>query len=455
MENKSIKRVIAESTFLLSASSLFTKVLWLATSLIVLKILTVREFGIVELMFSVTAMMSIFSLPGLYGIVLNDVGLEKKNGNYNNIRYLLKQYFMYLFIPSIVAWIVMFFGADIITIRFSTLAGNLIRIMSFSFFVSPFWAVAQVLLMVESRFSAIALHQLAMAFSKFVFVAVLAFLDSLTVSWVLIAHVAMDYIGLIVVVPSIYFVIKNFGRSEEQVSISLWNIIIKHGKWAIFASYINDSTKSFRLWVIKMMLGTEAVGLYAAAFGMMSQIRTILPLQKILSSIIPQYDVKTSTFNKLVVKGIKYNLIGSLFLCVVASVFVPVLIYILLPQYIPSIFLFEIMLISMLPVSVGGVLSIVFYALKKQKNLFWANIIRLLSTMVLLPVLIMFFGLYGAAFELTTASLVFVFERLRVIKQELPNIIFSWNSLFKYDKLDLLIVSNIYSRFKNRFFINK
>ncbi len=452
MNNKSVKRIVAEGAFMLSVSSVLTKALWLLISLLVLHFLTVKEFGMVELIFSATSMLSIFSLPGVYNIVLNDIGIEKRNKNYANMYALLRQYFIYIFITNFTAWAIMFFGADLITEKFSSLAGGLIRIMSFSFIVSPFWGISQVLLMMESRFGYISLHQLSMAVSKLFFIVFFISTGGLTVTNVIFSHVVMDYVGMVVVIPTVYFLIgkiKKQKRDENKYAdISLLNILLKHGKWAIFATYLNDFNKSFRLWVIKLMIGTEAVGLYSAAFGFLTQVRTLLPLQRILSSMIPQYDIDSSIFSKLLIKGIKYNIFGNIVIMLLSSISMPIIVFILLPQYKASIILFELMLFSMLPISVGGILSIVFFVLKKQRNLFFANILRLISTMVFLPLLIIFFGLYGAAFELTTASFVFMFERIRMFKKEMPNLRLSLSDVVSYDSLDRKILNSFLSKIK-------
>ncbi len=450
--HKSIKRVVAEGAFWLSGASIVTRIIWLLTSLIVLDALTVREFGIVELMFSVTASLSIFSLPGMYNIVLTDVGVENGNKRYDNVRILLKQYFIYLLISSVFAWAIMFFGSDFITLKFSTLAGNLIKIMAFSFLIGPFWAVSQVLLMLHSKFTAVAIHQLVMAFSKLMIIVGLLYTHKLSIAGVLVAHVAMDYVAFLVIFPTVMSSLFSLKKGGVGGKVSLLKIIAKHGKWAIFGAYLNDLTKTFRLWLMKIMIGTEAVGLYSAALGIFSQIRSVLPLQKILSSIIPQHNSNSVVFNKLVMKGIKYNFLGTFLFGLLAALFVPVLIFTLLPHYIPAIILFEIMLISMLPISVGGILSIVFFAIRKQDSLFFANALRFLITVLSLPFLIFFFGLNGAAFELTVAGLFFVFIRIKMLKKDLPNVTLSLNTLMSYDELDKQILSVALTKIKSKFF---
>jgi len=268
----------------------------------------------------------------------------------------------------------------------------------------------------------------------------------MNVMGVIMTYVLTDLVGLLPFVPAVFSAYAGLRGGGDRGRMSLWSVIRKHGKWAIAQGYMHHLVQGGRIWFIKLILGTEAVGLFSAAYGMYQHVVGTMPLKLVLSSIIPQHDPHSVIFRKLVVKGVKYNVLGTGVLALIGAVLVPVLIMVLLPEYMAAILLFELMLLSMLPAAVSGVFTVIFYALRQQKSVFWANLAVTLVAFVSLPIFLAVFGIYGVAFELVLTTTLFALERYGRTRAVLPDVELPWRAFFTYDEFDRTIVRKLLQR---------
>ena len=81
--------------FAWSTSALFVgKIIAFANIFIILAHLSVYEYGLVELTFSIVATVNLFLLPGLVSTITADLGVERGRGNWGNVKALFFEFFI-------------------------------------------------------------------------------------------------------------------------------------------------------------------------------------------------------------------------------------------------------------------------------------------------------------------------------------------------------------------------
>ena len=72
---KSLSTKIGEGLFFFISNALLLKAIGLISIFLILRQLTVYEYGVSELVFSVVALMNLFLLPGIGDLLLAEIGI--------------------------------------------------------------------------------------------------------------------------------------------------------------------------------------------------------------------------------------------------------------------------------------------------------------------------------------------------------------------------------------------
>lgn len=441
----SLFRIVSEGTFWISASTLIVKVVSLAAVFIILKRLGVAEYGTLELVLSVTSLMSIFLLPGLDMLVVADMGSEKGRGEYSKARNILSAYLVLQLILSILAWALVFFGASYFA-RFYGVPAHYIQLIAFTFLLAPFRSAYGILFRVNLRFFLLSLLTFLEECAKLTILASLFFFTDFRIAGVLMAIVGAQFAALLMLTPQ--FLSGWFGLvggANTLVKLVWWELLLGHGKWSVLSTYVGNLGKAVRLWIIQRTLGAEAVGVYAVALGLIGHTIALAPLYSVVTPILPQFVHDQERFTKLLNKAMKYQFIAYLGVGLVAVVAFPPVVQWLFPDYSAAMPLFQIMLIGLIPVAFISVFTPAFFALKLQKSLFVSMIFKTVVSILLTYGLAVFFGIWGLAYEYTLTSLIYGFERMRSLRRHVPDIRINPHHIATFDEDDRLLLRRAFS----------
>ncbi|NQV93134.1 oligosaccharide flippase family protein [Candidatus Kaiserbacteria bacterium] len=445
-----ISHTIGKGTFWFSSSGIALKVVSLTSTFFILSNLSVYEYGLVVLVLSIVPIFSIFLLPGLGDVVIADMGLEKSRNNLGKMKAIFNNYIAIQFLLAFMAWVIVFFGADIIAEFYKGQVGLLLKILSFSFFLSPFRSALGALFNVYLKFFSQSLYIFLEEFFKLGFLIFFFFVLKLSTDGVILATVLSQTLALLVLAPFCLQVYKSFSHAKAE-PMPLFSSIHFHGKWSVLTSYLATFGKKGRLWIIKFMLGTEVVGLYAVAEGLFGHASSFVPINKVITPILPQYVDQKERFRKIILKSIKYQVTSYVLIGVVAFLGIPYLISLVFPNYISSIILSQVILIALLPTGVAVVLNPVFFALKAQKQLFITTVARVIVMLILTPIFILLFGIMGVIYELILTTVFVMFIRYYSLKKLLPTLAFNLKEFFSIDADDYMIFNTLAQPIK-RFF---
>jgi O-antigen/teichoic acid export membrane protein len=447
--DKTITRAMSEGAVWLSSGAVLLKLIALINILYILRNLSVYEYGLVELVLSIVPLFGPFLVPGLSGAVLADIGVERGKGNMPGAKLIIDNFFKLQFVLCIVAWAIVFFGANVIAQFYPEHISQFFRIVSFTFLIAPFRSIFALFFSVNLKFFQQSVFSLVEEFSKFVFMVIFFSIFASNSLGLLLAIVCSQVVAVLIMSPSFWKLYRMLPEPTEQKPF--WSLFYDHGKWSIFSSYLGTLGQNAQLWIIKFMLGTEAVGLFAVAQGFIGHLMSLMPLTKILSSLMPQYIGDERRFFRLMSSGIKYQLLGSIVVATVAFFVGPIFISLVVPKYLLSMDLFKILLLSLPIVSLVSVFNNVFFVFKKQKDFFFANAIyKTGATVLFVPLLIHFFGINGAAYTGVLVALLFLIERYRVVRKILPQFRIVWRELYRFDEYDSVILNHLFLMFRIR-----
>lgn len=451
MSKKTLTRTIGEGVLWFSSGNMFLKAVGFTTTFFVLRYLSVYEYGLITLVLSVVPIFGIFLLPGLSDVIIADMGVEKGKNNIGKLKNLFSSYVILQFILALLAWALIFFGSEIIARFYQGQVSSLLKIISFSFLVVPIRSAFGTVFSVYYKFATHSIYLFLEEFFKLILILLAFFVLDMRAEGVILASVLSQIIAIFVIFPIFMNTYKEFSQVRVDNPEPFWKVIKFHRKWSVFNAYFGRSHTKFRLWIIKFLLGTEVVAIYSVAESLIGHSVSPISLGRVLKPVIAQYTHQKEQFLRIVHKAIKYQFISFLIMGVLAFLLFPHIIIWLFPNYVSSMSLFKIMLLALIPIGIMSISPTVFLALKKQKNLFFINIGKIVISLSILPILIAVFGLNGVAYEFVLTALIFGILRYRMLKKLLPDFRLRFYDFIKVDDYDRLILKKVFSAFKRTF----
>lgn len=421
-----------------STSTILIKVVGIIYIVLVLAHLSVYEYGLVELLISIPPLLGILSFPGLEQVLVADIGRERSRGGSTAMKYLLESYMVLRLPLAILAWALIFFSAGYLEQFYNQAIADMVRVLSFTFLLSPLRSMYMLTFSVSLAYQYTSLFRACEEVGKLIVVAVCLLLLDMSATAVIIGYVSADVIGLVCLfVPFLRMRHEVFGpfRITGGWKDPLYTLR-HHGKWSVFGTYLNIFGQNIRPWLIKFFLGTNAVGIYAVAFGMFQNTMSLMPVSQVVSPLIPQYIDKKNRLYRLLDSSIKYHLFSSVIAGLVMIVAMPILIHYFFPHYSDSYLLFVAILATAIPFALSSVFQAVFTALKAQRNLFNASVLRLISVVTVLPIALLVFGLYGIAVEIFVTTALYSYNRYRKLHDLLPEYQFNFKGFITITETD-------------------
>lgn len=149
--------------------------------------------------------------------------------------------------------------------------------------------------------------------------------------------------------------------------------------------------------IIPVILSFSILGHYAFALQTMSILNLF---SNIIFKFILPYDASGKTNTKIKL----FTIIGSIGLAISGIILTPILLPILLPQYIESIVAIQIMSITVIPASITFILTSKFLGMEKSRYVLISRLISLTLISLCMIILGMFFKLIGLALAYLIAN---------------------------------------------------
>ena len=435
---QSIVAKIVEGTVWSSGSGVAVKIIGLLTTVTIIRILSVPEYGLYQLTLAAYGILAAFFFAGFDQVVLTDLMLAKSGGDSLRFKRLFSEFVSVKLMVGVALFLVTLLGANLADAIYGENIAFLVRIIAFLFPIVAFERILNMLLNINLSFRAMSLFTFIGEAAKLGLVLFFTFVVGFGVQGIIFAIVGASAIALFSFVPygvRLYQPLAKMKALSGRMLMS--EAFFSYGKWAIGARYLNDLQRNIRPWLIKSFLPTEAVGIYAIAENLYGQAISLVPLGTVLTPIVSQTIHERNRIKNLVYYSAKHGTIFFLILAVLPALAVPWLVGLLFPQHINSIPLFYVILLIMPPVGFVSVLTAVFYAQRQQKAHFVITLLVLLITLLVGSILVRELGVIGMAVEFTISAYFFNILRAWYLFRINPDLRFPLLCLFKWDHKDL------------------
>lgn len=416
----SLLRTVGKGIAWTVVGTVINKVLVLANVLIILHHLTVFNYGVAELVFSVVSVASIILLPGLTATIAADMGVERARGNTARMKALFLQYVLLVGVLATLAFSLLYFGSAIVA-AFSgnDSIQNYIQIIAWTLLISPLRSISQMLANVHIRFIDQAVYSTLEEVAKTIALVLFFYGFGMGIEGLLYSVVASQLVAVVCFVPRTISGYLYFGTAVAEGQYRFWHLLGSHRKWSILAGYVGNITQNLQLWIIKLFLGTEAVGLFAFALGIYSNVFSLLPFSSVFASLAPRYIEKQQQFIGLIRSSVKAQFLSALVLIVATFVGLPILMFIL-PKYLPAMPLTLVIIFAIIPTATTAVVTSTFAILKEQFSFFLTQLVKLLLTVTVMPLSVTLFGIIGIGIGSLIINSSSSIERYVRLKSKLP-----------------------------------
>lgn len=433
----SIVRTIGEGFAWNASAVAVLKIISFGNLFLILSQLTVYEYGLTELTMSIASVFGLFLLPGLTAIVTADLGVERARHNPGAMKSLFLEYITVSMALGVVAWAVLFFGSSLVAHwTGNELIDRFFKIVSFLFLTGPLRTASTMLATVMIRFRDLSLFSVAEESVKGLFLLLFFFVFDRGADGLLMAIVGAQVIVVIMFFPRTLSAFREFSHAPPEESRPLWHILREHRKWGVLATYIGTTGTSVRLFVIKFMLGTEAVGIYSFAVGFLNQLSGLLPLGPVVGPLIPKYIDRPADLLRLLRASLRLQIGVAIFLIVGSIIVVPFVVTTWFTHYTSSIPVFFLLIPALLPLGMMSLYSPIFLALKEQRSQTVSALFKFTVDVISLPLLILGLGLAGTGVHSVVVATATAAERYWRLSRLFPSLVLRLSDLWHVDPLE-------------------
>ncbi len=423
-------------------ANVLTKVFVFVNVIFILKYLTIYEYGVYKLVFSIYVVLGGMLLGSLDGLVLNEVSCFLSNKELEKAKRLLGEFLLVKVCLSVIAFLILFLGSNMVSLRYNQSIGEFIKILSFLYITDSLTSIFLVFYKSKLNFFVPAFMPFFTEFIKFFLIVYLITINGLNIKNLLwLSVISATVVCLILVINALIRYRFSFEKHRE---IILLNIIKSHGKWALMKSFIINLPSNIRLWIIRIFISTEAVAIFSLIESLYLQVEKIIPKQA-FTSIIPRYVRKDNNKELALIykSSVKYYLILYVFIGVLAFFIGPIFIKIFFSKYIIALPYFKLMLILLL-LQGFSLTGMIIYSFRKQKFLFMQPIISIFLVLILNLILVPFFHIWGLVIAYILRDYIVALIYYKYLCRVDNNFRLKLKELFVFDNGDKKLVRQLF-----------
>ncbi len=265
---------------------LLTRGLGLITSFLVLRTLSLYQFGLYQLILSVTIFIDSFD-SGLYDdIVGNEIVRGVAEKRHSHAKRMFNEIFILKTAIGVISFAILLFGAQLIAQHYGKDIASYLRIISAIVLLNAILSVEGIVFKAGISFVAFGSETLK-EMVKLVFLGWFWLNGGFAIQEVLLATVVAATVAFVYV--TVFFIREYWRLFGGVVSEKAWLLIRltrQHGLWVILRYGVSKISKPMDIWLVRLFLSTEAVALYSFTINLIAYIQTAFPDQ-VFTSFLP------------------------------------------------------------------------------------------------------------------------------------------------------------------------
>ncbi|MBI4132355.1 MAG: oligosaccharide flippase family protein [Candidatus Sungbacteria bacterium] len=411
--------------------------LGLLTSFLTLTALSVREFGIYQLVLSVVVFLDAFSVNFFDEVVQNDITRAFSDRHNADAKRLFFEFAALKAGVSAVVAAVLFASASAVAHWYGEDIGLYLRIISLIMVVHALQSILNLFLRSVVSLRAIGAGAVE-EFSKLTLVAGLFVFYTLGIREVLLATLMASCVALVYLVIPFAREFRVFlGGVAAAPRFMFRRIFQAYGFWILFRSATRRAAKPLRPWLIVTLINAEAVAFYTLAVNLVSMIKNLLPLPD--PSLLAWEAANPQRLGYIFSRSVKYLFWGGTALAAVSALMVPQLIGLIFPKYIPAMPLFIFFLLSVPLHGISRLEGLLLTAFREQRLLASFFLTEIALSAAILVAFLPGVGLLAVGIETNSAILWRVWFFYRRISRKYPFLRLRFRSFLRVDTEDRLI----------------
>ncbi len=413
-------------------------------SFLVVYYLSLYEYGVYQLILSIIATASSFTMGLFDDLVLVDLTRYLGRGELPLAKKLFKEHAAIKAILGFAISLIVIASSSIIAVHYGKDIGYLLRIIGFVLLLGAGQSVMQIFFDSNLYFRAVKYPFVGEA-AKLVILIPFFLMGKFGITQLLIAVAGGQLCSFLF---SFYHFWKLYrGKFNGIVAVEgglIKPLIKSRGLWIVLRYFLSRVSANLRPWVIKFLVNTEAVALFSFARNILSIIMRLMPLGT-FGILLPRELGNEGRLRYIFSRVIKYSLYLGLIFALGSLFVLPFFVNLLIPKYNAAMFLLRILTPIVVLYSLYKIFRMTLIALKEHKSLLLRSLDESILAPMLLFVLIPIFGIAGAAIEwVVTYGLTTLFF-YSALARNYPYFKIKLRDLL-FDKYDAGLLKGVWSR---------
>ena len=404
-------------------------------SILTLAALSVYQFGLYQLILAALTIADSFT-GGLFDdIVANDLARGLAEGRLAWAKRLFHEFLLSKVAVGLIAFGVLLVSADFVARYYRADIAAYLRLVSVIIVLSELRGAEMVFFQARVSFSAFGVGVMQEALKVCVVAAFWAF-GSLGLREVLLATV---FASLGVLCYTSFFFLREyrslFGVITAERHWVLPSIVREHGRWVFSRYAFSRAVKNTDVWFVRIFLNTEAVAFYALATNLITSAQSLIPVA-MLKVLLPWEVERKARFEYIYRRTVKYGIWIGTAMAVGGFIFVPSLIELFFPKYLPAMPVFRFMLLSLPLYGVYKLQKAFLIVLREQRMLAFRVFTEATVMVLILGLFLPLIGLPAAAIAYLAAYGGRVVLYAIYLRRKYPGLKFKMRQLLMVDGAD-------------------
>ncbi|MEK7072832.1 MAG: oligosaccharide flippase family protein [Patescibacteria group bacterium] len=445
---KGVFRSIARASLAITGSRVLIKTISFGALLLITRVLTPYEFGLVSLALTVSGPVLVLSGLGLDDTVLTFATRRAASGDRAGANALLAGFAMVKLLLTAVAII----GLIVVRSSISTVYQGTLSTFFFPLLIwialSSLRTLLDLGVQAKEWFGWFSAANVVEVLGKLVVVAVLFVGHGMTVGTVLWAYVIGKGISVLFVLPGARVFAPTTGVGAAVHAVLL--LLRREGKWETARAFANRLLGGIDQWLIALLLGVEQVAVFSIALSMSSILGQALPFRQILLPILGRMSTERGSSAFVSRRIAKYSLWFYAPLLLGVALAAPLVVPIFFPKYAASVPIFLFLSLGHLLNSLSTSHGPLIYAHGGQRFLFFVGLLGTVSAVTALPLLTYVFGMFGTVLEQHLSTSAIIALRERWLWKHTGSRSFVLKDVFTLDGIDRMFMTRIWTGIRAR-----
>lgn len=457
MEQKeSTKNKVIKGVTFLGISNIVMRFISFFSVFLIVRSLSVFEYGIFTLFLSLTGPLNSFvSVGGTDDLMVADVSGSLGRKDLSRAKSIMWHFFRLRFVLLVAALFGIYIFRDLVQEKYGGEIATYFWLFAALVSAQFIRNIYIIILNIYEKFSLLSYINIAEVFFRFMLVAAFFALGKLNIYFLIVAYIFGTSLSALIFTGSVAKIWKSLSGAQLASWKIVYEILKRHGKWQIIAEILSSPVNAIKYWFIKIFISVEAIGLLSLAQSLFSVLASLVPLRAVALPIVVKKAQDKPFFVKLLRKLTKYSMIVHMLIILAAQIIIAPLIPFVFPKYTLAIPIFQLLSLRLLFNSTSITQVAAFLAYQRQKFFTFTTLLVLFSALLFSPPLMLKFGIQGAVAEslisialVTVAREIYLRKRLRVST-------FGLRSMFSIDEADKLIAKEFYLKIKSYLWLPK